>query len=339
MKKIVANGQSTQNMTACLHGLQNWQGTFLEGDMSLDDLLEKTEEGTVVNELAKTALLKTFVDILLIEGMQFFRAHSTMLTLIVEALLIRMMKSFSDHSLDQARLEVVSALFEDEVIDIATQRKGPLTTHGDELLAIDLIPDSLVSSHELENVATPSSEGQDSDLIIECISLLEAALEDLYDMLPMIRTMRRGHALDLEQRDRSEKPEQGANTAVLQIQDVLNEFDDVYAKLQVSGGSVDEKMALMATEERNIIAGFRKQLDDAQIQKNKQAEIQRILTAVKSSIETGPTVNAGASEGKAATETKADIQDPEKKRLHLQHMTENIRRGNEELRKLVRDVT
>jgi hypothetical protein len=73
LEKIIGHEKSCQSMVTCLHTLQGWSGTFLVGDMSLDNLLEKTEGGILVNELAKRALMTTFVDVLLIEGITSFQ--------------------------------------------------------------------------------------------------------------------------------------------------------------------------------------------------------------------------------------------------------------------------
>lgn len=96
--------------------------------------------------------------------------------------------------------------------------------------------------------------------------------------------------------------------------------------------TVDERLARMAKEERDTMTYFQRQLGDTRIQKNKQDEIQRILKAVKNSIETGRTLFSEASESKAVVKTGVDIKDPEKRRLHLKQMTESFQKGNEELR-------
>jgi hypothetical protein len=68
LRTIVGQKEANKRMVSDLNALQEWPGTFLEGVMSLDILLEKAEGGVVLYELAKKTLMATLVDILLIEG-------------------------------------------------------------------------------------------------------------------------------------------------------------------------------------------------------------------------------------------------------------------------------
>jgi hypothetical protein len=114
---------------------------------------------------------------------------------------------------------------------------------------------------------------------------------------------------------------------------VLDKFDDALAKLRAPNESVNEKLARMAAEERDILAGFKQQLDDAQVEAEKKEEIQRVLKAVMNSISTGST----AGEGKAGAGEESEIRDLENKRFYIERMTSNMRKGNEVLKNLVRN--
>jgi hypothetical protein len=257
-----------------------------------------------------------------------------------------MTKSANNHNLDQARLEVVSTFFEDEVIDIATNRSLSLPVHSAESLSTNIGSNPTVPLEGLDmtnvtmhQISPVSGEIPEEDFVAECVTLLEEALEDLYDMLPVIRTLRRGHVLDLLQNHVADKAREDAKPTVLQIQDVLNDFDDIWKNLELPQETVDGKITRMAKEERDTLAHFQRQLDNTKIQQNKQDEIQRILKAVKTSIETGPTLFSGAYQSQVVANTGEDIKDPEKKRVHLKQIAESLRKGNEDLSALARDVS
>lgn len=66
--KIISQEKTVHpGIISCLSKLRGWPGTFLEGEIALDRLLAKKENGVVVNKMAKQTLMTIFVDILLIE--------------------------------------------------------------------------------------------------------------------------------------------------------------------------------------------------------------------------------------------------------------------------------
>jgi hypothetical protein len=282
-----------------------------------------------------------------------------MLTLSVEALLVHMISAGSNPVLEQARLEVLSAFFEDDVFHVATERNGPMSAYKKEPSSIDLESIPVVSAQNpatlepspITSVQVPTTpdgqkapsssiDEQQGNFIEQCMNELEDALDDLYDMLPVIRTLRHGHVLDLEAAQIPEKPEEVTKSAVLnlQFQDVVASFDDALKSLNLPKESVHDKLARMAKEERDMMAEFQNLLNDDQIERNKKEEIQRILKAVKVGMETSPAAYSKPSDSKAIVETRGNIKDLEKERLHIQYITNVLRKGNEDLRRIERSV-
>ncbi|KAF2269385.1 hypothetical protein CC78DRAFT_604059 [Lojkania enalia] len=271
LRQISGHQVGNKGFDAIFNKLRNWAGSFLEGDVALDILLHKEEQGSPRHGSLKHALITTFVDILLVE----------------EVLLNCLISNSKSPELERTLLSIMSAFFDEAIIDIATRRSAPVI--GDDTQGI---------------------------LIRKSEQFLNLALDDLYDLLPVIRNIRCGHVLDLEQKAIAPSAqEENSSDGAVAVEQVLQEVEDIVQEIGTGSETFDETLTRVAGKHISQLQELSEQFKAKKREEKKQAQFEAIMRGIRKGLEHAK-----------------DVKNPAEK---SEHVKSSLREGNERLSALI----
>ncbi|RBQ70717.1 hypothetical protein FVER14953_21756 [Fusarium verticillioides] len=172
-------------------------------------------------------------------------------------------------------------LLEESLLTYLVKHTGRRVVHSMLLSIVSSFSPDEVSEIESRRTPLTLQDLEENQLFEKVIELLGPAIEDLYDLLPIIRLLRRGELLDREQKQSVLISDTAPTEQTLHL--FLQKTDSVIAaaESQVGASSIQDTVLKILRKERERLAEFAAKIPADQLNRNQEKEIKMIVQSLQ----------------------------------------------------------